>query len=145
MRAMFFGCIDMAGHYLYETKKYDGQPIHQLVRYPGNNPWGMEVDQGLCPGFIDPRTKKIDSYRSKQTEGIAKLHRKDGWTAIAWWDRCGDTRPGSNSVFMAEGEHDFASMLTLFKQKFPVIAATREQKFKIVEAEDEKITGVVAK
>lgn len=130
MKAMYFGCVDLAGHFLYEPRKFEGQPVHQLVRYPGNNPWGLLIDGGLCPNA----STRNELPPEDQPVNRAKLHRKDGWTAIAWWDRTGDKRPNSNSVFMAEGEHDFASMLTLFRQKFEFIAARCELTGKIEEA-----------
>ena len=64
-----------------------------------------------------------------QAEGKAALHYKGGWTALAFWDRSVDSRPGSNSVFLAEGTHQFEDMVVLAQQSFPSIM--QRFKFKI--------------
>lgn len=130
MRAYYFGCRDHAGHCLYDAA---GGTMVQSVRYPGNNPWGLEIDGGLCPGGRDHRS--ADGV--EQPEGRALIHRKDGWTALAFWDRSLDPRPNSCSVFLVEGTHDFASMLTLAKRYFPMVVA--RFKFQITPAVD-KVT-----
>lgn len=117
--AYYFGCYDLAGHYLYAAKRYEGEPIHQRIRYHENNPWGAEVDGGLCPGGKDHRTAE----GMNQAEGRALIHHKDGWTALAFWDRSMDHRPNSCSVFMQKGTHDFDSMVKFSRDSFPMIAA----------------------
>lgn len=128
MRVFYFGCITDAGHCLYEA---GAGHITQAVRFPGNNPWGVNIDTGLCPGVKD-RHGFTDTVRSVQTEGLAEVHHKDGYTALAFWDRTGDSRPGSNSVFLAEGTHDFAKMIEIAKRHFPTVFL--RFKFKIVDA-----------
>jgi hypothetical protein len=48
---------------------------------------------------------------------------KDGWTAIAFWDRSLDKRPGSSSAFILEGTHSFEDMLETAREKFADIFA----------------------
>jgi hypothetical protein len=91
----------------------------EVGRFAYTNPWGLKIDGSLAPDAIG------------QIEGLALLHHKDGWTAVAFWDRTGDHRGGSNSVFLAKGEFTFDEMLDLAREAFPEIMKTF--KFKIVE------------
>lgn len=133
MKAFFFGCYDLMGHYMYGAKTYNGQPTIETIRWPGNNPWGLEIDGGLCPGG-KTHAGDYSPQGAIQNEGEAMLHHKDGWTALAFWDRTGDTRPNSNSAFLIEGTHDFAKMMELSKKLFPMIFVRLQmKKIEIVE------------
>lgn len=105
-RAFYFGCVDRRGHFLFEA---GGGSRNEAVRYSGNNPWGDKIDGGLCPDVL--------------TQGHAALHHRDGYTALAFWDYSLDDRTGSNSVFIAEGTHDFVAMKRIASQRFPKIWA----------------------
>lgn len=107
--AYYFGCYDLAGHYLYAAQNFKGEPAATRMRYFENQPWGKEVDGGLCPKF------------KNQNEGEALIHHKDGWTALAFWDRSGNQRLNSNSVFMQKGTHDFAGMVEFAQKAFPFV------------------------
>ncbi|WP_437477414.1 hypothetical protein WME75_28250 [Sorangium sp. So ce1014] len=50
-----------------------------------------------------------------------RLHHRDGWTAISFWDRSGDERYGSSSTLIASGTHTAREMVELFEQSFPAI------------------------
>lgn len=100
VKAYYFGCIGQAGHYMHDENL---QRAHDFLK---TNPWGYSVDGTLCPS--------IDS----QSLGI---HWKDDWTALAFWDRSVDSRPGSNSVFLIEGTHGFDKMKKFIVEKFPSI------------------------
>ena len=98
----YFGCIERPGHYFWKpngTKIYD--PI---------GPWGYAVDGKLAPS-------------GKQVQRIAALHHKDGWTALSFWDRSVDERPGSNSAFVTEQTLSFDAMLALAQSFFPQVFA----------------------
>lgn len=56
-----------------------------------------------------------------QIEGVAKVHHLGGWTALAFWDRSVDSRPGSNSVFIFRGELTFDAAVARAKEKFPTV------------------------
>jgi hypothetical protein len=99
MKIYYFGCIHEAGHFLWEP------PSHG-ARKEATTPWGRNPDGTLCP---------------KRGEGGALLHHKDGWTAIAFVDYSVDTRPGSNSAFLAEGIFTFDEMKQLAAQHFPEV------------------------
>lgn len=108
----WFGCGNhSAGHYM-EASPYNGRETMPAHDFLYRNPWGLEVDSGLCPKRVGER------------EGSAQLHHKAGWTALAFWDRSGyDHRPGCNSCFIAEGTLSFAAMMAAARHHFPLIVA----------------------
>jgi hypothetical protein len=71
-------------------------------------------------GRLSERERSIDRG-DECPQGQTLVHHLDnGFTAMQWWDRTqGDTRFGCNSTFLAEGEHDFETMLRLFAENFP--------------------------
>lgn len=106
----YFGCIGDAGHYLWST-------YGRLSGRKTLTPWGLaELDGGLLA-------------KGDRTEGIVRLHRRDGWTAIAFWDRSCDSRPGSNSAFIARGDLTGEEMLSLFETSFPSVWARITARF----------------
>lgn len=56
-------------------------------------------------------------------QGAAALHHltrnEIDWTILAFWDRSGDSRSGSNTAFILEGTHDYPAALKLAKETFP--------------------------
>lgn len=110
----YFGVNDNKGlgHYLWtqDAKRVDiGGPI-QIDRDKKAIPWVIsELDGGLAPD--DP----------SQQHGKALLHHKDGWTALAFWDRTGDRRSGSNSVFLEQGVLTFEEILKIAEKQFSEI------------------------
>ena len=99
----YFGCIGDSGHYLWRNDYNRGLDFDVT-------PWGTDIDTGLCPP-------------GNQPQGLAALHHKDGWTALAFWDRSVDKRPGSNSVFLANRVVDFDGMMALARANFPAVIA----------------------
>jgi len=114
----YFGFLG-SGHHLYD---FHGEDAHREV----TTPWGYYIDGKLCP-------QVKDKY---EPQGIALLHHKDGWTAIGFWDRSGDTRYGSNSNFLVLGEYTFDEMLALAKAQYPGVF--KRMKFSVVEVTDVK-------
>lgn len=100
----YFGCNHGYGHGLITHPQRNGVQYDEL-------PWWKNegIDGTLCHQGI------------AQEEGIAKLHHKYGWTALAFWDRSIDHRRGSNSVFLAEGTFTFEEMLSKIESFFPKI------------------------
>ena len=95
-----------AGHYWWLPGARENQ-LRCGFDYPP--PWGATVDGRLQP-----------HGRLENEQGPCALHHKDGWTAIAWWDRSGpDKRPGCCSVYAQRGEHDFDAMVAAFRASFP--------------------------
>jgi hypothetical protein len=90
---------------------HSNPPDYRSDKFTRSNPWGLLIDSGLC------------SICCNNEQGKCTLNKKDGWTCIAFWDRSVDTRQGSNSAFLAEGDYDFPIMLGLFKEKFPEVVS----------------------
>jgi hypothetical protein len=74
-------------------------------------PWGLGVER-LPPSKSGP-------------QGVAALHHRDGWTALAVVDRTGDSRDGSHATFcfpatltldeaVAQARHWFPSLFERF-------------------------------
>ena len=103
MKFYYFGCIGCAGHYLWDI---DERWV--ATHWKEATPWGYDLDSKLC-------------IEGQQTEGIATLNHKDGWTAISFWDRSVDGRNGCNSTFIAEGTFSFTEMMGFAKQYYPKI------------------------
>jgi hypothetical protein len=121
---------------------YDGG--HRLIDKNGDSfygndvstPWGSHPDATLLEAPLVLR--KVDENEGMQPEGKAILHHKDGWTALGFWDRSGDSRYNSNSNFLVRGTYTFDEMLALAKEQFHGIFA--RMKFPITEIKNEKAT-----
>lgn len=103
MRCFYHGCIGGAGHYLWDAgphKCWSG----------GGLPFRASI---LDAGLLDPQRE--------QAEGVVRRVVIAGWTVLAFWDRSIDSRPGSNSAFVVEGEHSTADALQVAKQNFPAV------------------------
>lgn len=100
---LYYGCYGESGHHFW-TEDLFLNPRWAMVTK--EIPWGTEVDGGLCP-------------RGRQVQGLALLHQKDGWTALAFWDRSVDSRPGSHSAFLVRQTLDFEAMVAVCKETFP--------------------------
>ena len=106
---LFFGCWHDVGHYLHDAS---GSTVRHRTPWSGSGRWaehGGGLDGTLAPG-------------DSQARGRAKLHVKDGWTALAFWDRSVDTRPNSNGVFLVDEELNFREAVVAFAVYFPRIA-----------------------
>jgi hypothetical protein len=116
---LYFGCWRESGHYLFH-------PGMRSVRHTDDIklPWDR-YDAVLAP------TTQPGGYGNEQKEGICALHHKDGWTALAFWDRSVDSRPGSNSIIFAQEELEFDQMVNLFKTTFPAVYVRCTSKFKL--------------
>lgn len=109
----FYGCEnDETGHYFFASDS--ALPKHRVI-----GPWGYDVDGRLQPD-------------GPQREGVALVHHKDGWTALAFWDRSVDRRGGSSSTFLCEGTYAFDEMVEKARAAFPAIWA--RYRFPVVEA-----------
>ncbi len=103
MRVYYFGCLGDKGHYYFKSGS------DRYCDPPEEFPWpGYEGDGGLQPH---------PGYK----QGAAKLHHKDGWTALAWWDMTVDTRPASCSVLFVDAELDLGDMLLALLEHFPSV------------------------
>jgi hypothetical protein len=110
-KVFYFGCLD-SGHHMYEP----GESLYLMK--PPKTPWGQYPDGTLCP-------------EKTYENGLALLHHKDDWTALAFWDQSGDTRPGSHSTFLVHGTYTFDEMLALAKAQWAGVFA--RMRFQITE------------
>ncbi len=104
MKCYYFGCYKDVGHFMHSDINREWSD----EKFCKSNPWGYSIDTKLCP-------------ITGEIQGKCTINKKEGWTCIAFWDRSVDTRFGSNSAFLAEGDYDFTTMLALFKEKFPEV------------------------
>lgn len=95
---LYFGWVSGGGHFLrsknYPYPKYD------------STPWGNQIDSGLAP-------------RPDIVDGKISEHHKDGWTAIAFWDRSGDRRPNSNTAFFVPCTMTTSELLEWARKQWP--------------------------
>lgn len=103
-RVLYFGCIGGAGHYLH-----DDRTRRHFRRDAQGQPWDA-IDGSLCPP-------------GPQLEGRALVHHRDGWTALAFWDRSVDHRGNSNSAFFIDATVDFPDALQAAKDAWPEVFA----------------------
>lgn len=100
---LFFGCYGSPGHGL-------NSPRTGYLRYD-STPWGNKLDGGLL----------TDDYYKEAHKGVlgaVKVHHKDGWTAIAFWDRSGDSRGGSNTAFLVAAHMTGEELFELARQQW---------------------------
>lgn len=88
----FFGCDGRSGHYL------KGPGLAPIER----ENWGWADRMSALDGELAPRTEGCE------IQHIAQLWRLTGFTpvpysALSWWDRSVDRRPGSNIIIWAPG------------------------------------------
>lgn len=89
---VYYGPWDRPGHYMYyETG--DSVLSNERKRVAWQD---REIDGVLQPGCCWNRSHS--GSRRPQVEGEALLHHKNGWTALSFWDRTIDERPGCNST-----------------------------------------------
>lgn len=103
---LYFGCRNVPGHYLVN------EAGRTLWDYPPALPW-RSIDGTLPPGGGE------QNWRNPQPEGLAALHHKDGWTALAFWDRSVDERGGCNSAFFFPETLDFDAATAAARAAFP--------------------------
>ncbi len=113
----YFGPWDCAGHYVCDESGHSVNRETERILPWGHGPERHPLDCCLQPGCYKDRDGRIEN-RGPQIEGHAVLHHLNGWTAIGFWDRTIDTRPNSNSVYMAEGTFTFAEMVDMAKARF---------------------------
>jgi hypothetical protein len=104
-RVFYFGCWNRSGHGYWAL---GGSGLGLNVP-----PWGSSIDSK-------------DMYPEGR-QGVARLHHKDGWTALSMADRTVDSRRGSHSTFVIEGELDYDEALAAARAQFPRVFARLEQ------------------
>lgn len=131
--AYFFGVLVGIGHHMYG---FGREPVYAFDR-KFHADGGPHLDGNYAPrqgtrhdvrgrlvwsgqGATTEERRRISSDSEERPQGEYLLHRRGGFTLMAWWDRCqGDERGGCNSVFLLEGEHDGAAMRLALERYFP--------------------------
>lgn len=134
---LYFGVINGRGHDMWVSEtdialppSPDDSDVWASPMGSFELPWSR-VDCALCPGKRYARrgdwvgeVEKVD-----QREGEYALHHRDGWTALAWWDRSGRNGFWSNSTLFAQGTFTAAEMLAMAHVSFPSVMARIDYKF----------------
>lgn len=110
MTVAYFGCLDVAGHYLHTS---DDRGVVLTRGYESVGPWNARN--------LDD-TKLWPPQGCAEREGIVSLHYMKGWTLLCMFDRSINTRPGSHAIFLAEGGHSESEMWALAREHFPRVA-----------------------
>lgn len=96
---------------------------------PGHHTW---TRYGQRSGHIEERLPWKDLYKLppasrvmdthvESPQGHAAVHFKDGWTALAFWDRSVDNRGNCMSCFLVKGDHSFDDMVKITREHFPSV------------------------
>ena len=97
---LYYGCHKGVGHYLHNSTgnricEHEGLPWHRA-----------EIDGRLQP-------------TGPQYQGRIAHHQRQGWTALAWWDRSVDGRGKSSSTVLINAEQDPEQALATAKAALP--------------------------
>lgn len=92
---------------------------HCLYRPGGATAHDGEVP--FSPWLLDSGFIPHERHESKCQDGIAHIHRVDGWTLVAFWDQSADSRAASNSVFLVPGSHTVGEVMEMAAAHFPEI------------------------
>ncbi len=123
---LFFGCWTDLGHYLWTPERSRarfGPPGLGVFGWETAVPWGHHLDGGLAP---------LDERGARLAEGVVAVHkatmyvrtpREVTWTALSWWDRSVDKRPGSSATFLTDEELPDVELLARAKLYFPSVFA----------------------
>lgn len=110
---LYFGPLNEPGHVMYHDNGHKAYSSDKT-----GCPWkDWEIDGSLQPGCPDPEDRLQRRTRAER-EGEARLHHKDGWTALSFWDRTIDKRSACNSTYLAKGLFTFDQMVELAKERF---------------------------
>ena len=110
---------DQGGHFLYRPNEATGWVTNAIAEEPVV-PWTPRELNRLAE---DPALVDRDGYtrNEDQHEGIVRVQRRNGWTAIAFWDRTGDERLNCVSVFLGPRDLSAAEVTHLAAEAFPQI------------------------
>ena len=110
----FFGPWEQAGHFLFNERGQEQWGKKSVI------PWTLgQMDGGLQPHLCGrEETGKPCGRGTCAPQGIASVHHKDSWTALAFWDSSVDKRGGCVSVYLARGDFDFTQIVEMAKTRF---------------------------
>jgi hypothetical protein len=97
---LYFGCIGFAGHHVWaRTGTSDSEVWRRDAERAYLHRLFGPIDGALC-------WNSRALYGRDEAEGRAFITHRNGWTALAFWDRSLDKHPSSHSAFLAPGEWD---------------------------------------
>jgi len=102
---LYFGCQRRSGHFFWA-------PNGRSYLY--NPPIPPDLANGFDKAHPPQGTREANRYV------VRHLH---GYTVLAFWDYSVDSRPGSNSAFIAPGNITDADVLALAAEYFPDVLA----------------------
>lgn len=115
VECFYFGCMERAGHFMHGRDSGRARAVEPvLVKVFGG------IDTKLCWNSPRSRLHDYDPGRD-ETEGRAFVTHRDGWTALAFWDRSVDKRGGCNSAFFVKGTLTFAQIVRVARHHWPKI------------------------
>lgn len=138
-RVCYYGCWGTLGHYTYTDRGARATDIDGNTRHPlwlllcddytvGDPALGVpSVGKHFFPG----RKLYFASDEKHQPQGKARVTLHHGWTLMAFWDRSGDSRFGSYSIFLAEGVFSFDEMVAFASARFPSVWQRITSAFKV--------------
>jgi hypothetical protein len=94
--------LDAGGHFLWEEVGHYVSTKRMRELIVKGFPWGNEKN----PHFIDGgllQNMKVKDYPTGQVYWTTGGRDVTFWLAFVWWDRSGDSRPGSHSGFYVQG------------------------------------------
>lgn len=115
VECLYFGCIDRPGHHLH------GLVSQGTASYAWLGVRELRLQELF--GGIDAKLCWNSSHRHIQDEGRAFITHQGEWTALAFWDRTIDHRPGSNSAFFVQGRLTFSQMIRVIRHCWPKVWA----------------------
>jgi hypothetical protein len=118
-RVLYFGCIRDAGHYLWNGER---STMYGDARQALPFNW-----TDLDGGETLPGARERGRWVGRGGQSVCKLTHAHGWTFVGCWDNSVDTRPGSNSTFLAPGTLTFEEVLALAREVFPSVVARIEK------------------
>ena len=116
VECFYFGHVKWSGHVFCS---HHGGVEHATEREASAALGRGGLDTRLC--WNGPKTD-LDLYaRRDETEGRAFRTCRGGWTAVAFWDRSSDQRPGSNTAFIVHDDLTFAQVIRAAKHAWPQV------------------------
>lgn len=114
----YFGCSklkprDPVGHYLHDNNLRHDWDVEKGLPVLWRN---GKIDGGFAARVYQPNGDSIEA-----PQGQARWMMCQGWTLISFWDRTGDSRPGSSSTFISKEHLTFEQMVAIAKEEFPQI------------------------
>lgn len=133
---LFHGCgMKDPGHYWFapgmQTSRYSFR-VWRYARIVDNPyeyvPWGYAVDGGLAPHGEHKDVQGRAGFA--QNVVVWDSATAEWWSALSWWDRSVDVRPGSNATFVTDARVAPHALLQIAREGFPEVFA--RMKYEIV-------------